>query len=123
MEPNSRCACPLGVLRNFGSPHFTPGRSFQRLSLISALEKKRMQIAGSTCVMCKQAIVLAKEGKFLSSRGTCAHIDCERGANCNVCGPRSRNSNLRFGMCFRKPLFRLRCGPGAVHPLLFWVAS
>jgi ribosomal protein S27AE len=51
-----------------------------------SLENKRMQIAGSPCIICKQAIVLANEGKFCPRCGTFAHIDCEPRTNCTVCG-------------------------------------
>jgi hypothetical protein len=45
-----------------------------------------MQIAGQICRTCRKSIVLSREGKFCDHCDVYAHISCEPGDLCGVCG-------------------------------------
>jgi hypothetical protein len=45
-----------------------------------------MQIAGSSCKVCKGKIVFSDEGKFCARCGTVVHLACDSRTECDVCG-------------------------------------
>jgi hypothetical protein len=45
-----------------------------------------MQIAGNMYKICGAAIVLSSDGEHCAYCGTYAHVACESGSNCSVCG-------------------------------------
>ena len=47
-----------------------------------------MQIAGSICKVCSEAIVLSREGKFCPECKTFVHVRCEPPPGCSACGSR-----------------------------------
>jgi hypothetical protein len=47
---------------------------------------KLMQIAGSTCEICGQHVVFAREGKLCSSCRIVVHRECDAKSTCTRCG-------------------------------------
>ncbi len=46
----------------------------------------QMQIAGTICRVCGKNIVVSGEGKFCAQCKRSAHLGCDSGATCAVCG-------------------------------------
>ena len=50
-----------------------------------------MQIAGSTCRVCKRGILLSREGKFCPVCNVAVHLTCELETTCRACGQPFQN--------------------------------